>query len=106
MREYKLNLGIKLINDNEEECDDDDEGEVEYEELEPKHKKRKALIKPVPSKENHTKSAAHLPEYGTKQWRCRKNGCDKKTTVFCKKCDFYLCFTPNRNCFTNFHVDC
>lgn len=37
MREYKLNLGTKLIDDNEEESDGD--GEVEYKELEPKHKK-------------------------------------------------------------------
>ncbi|GBP77507.1 hypothetical protein EVAR_98960_1 [Eumeta japonica] len=64
MREYKLNLGTKLIDDSEEESDDD--GEVEYEELEPKHKKRKILIKPVPSKENRTKNTAHLSAYVTK----------------------------------------
>lgn len=101
MREYKLNLGTKLITDNEEGCDDEDE--AEYEELDLKHKKRKVLIKPIPSKETRTKSAEHLPEYGTKQWRCRQSGCDKKTTVFCKKCEIYLCLTPNRNCFTDFH---
>lgn len=38
LREYKLNLGTKLLTDNEE---SDDGGEhEEYDELEPKHKKR------------------------------------------------------------------
>ena len=102
LREYKLNLGTKLIADNEEGSDGGSEDE-EYEDLEPKHVKRKILIKPIPSKEHRTKSAAHLPEYGTKQSRCRKSGCAKKTTVFCKKCDIFLCFTPNRNCYSHFH---
>lgn len=101
LREYKLNLGTKLLTDNE--VSDEGSDDVAFEELQPKHKKRKILIKPIPSKEHRTKSAAHLPEYGTKQNRCRKNDCDKKTTVFCKKCEIYLCFTPNRNCFTTFH---
>ncbi|CAH0723011.1 unnamed protein product, partial [Brenthis ino] len=101
LRQYKMDLGTKLVLDNE---GSDDEGEDDaYEEMEPKHKKRKILIKPIPSKECRTKAAAHLPEYGTKQSRCRRSGCAKKTTVFCKKCDIYLCFTPNRNCYSDFH---
>ncbi|KAL3282652.1 hypothetical protein HHI36_005827 [Cryptolaemus montrouzieri] len=36
IREYKLNLGTILIEDNEEESDDD--GEFEFEELQPQHK--------------------------------------------------------------------
>ncbi|XP_049882268.1 piggyBac transposable element-derived protein 3-like [Pectinophora gossypiella] len=104
MRQYKLDLGTKLIGDNEEQSDGESGGE-EYEELEPKHKKRKILIKPIPSRERRMKSAAHLPEYNTKQSRCRNRGCSKKTTVYCIKCDIYLCFTPNRNCFSDFHKD-
>jgi len=101
MREYKLNLGTKLVTDNEEESDGGSGGE-EYEELEPKHKKRKVLIKSIPSKERRTK-ASHLPNYGPRQSRCRASGCDKKTTVFCRKCEIYLCFTPYRNCYSIFH---
>ena len=102
LREYKLNLSTKLITDNEE-GSDHGRGDEEYEDLEPKHVKRKIVIKPIPSKEHRIKSAAHLPEYGTKQSRCRKSGCAKKTTVFCKKCEIFLCFTPNRNCYSHFH---
>lgn len=46
---------------------------------------------------------AHFPSYKTTQSRCKlcKNGF---TTVICTKCNVSLCFTPKRNCFTDFHV--
>ncbi|KAL3283602.1 hypothetical protein HHI36_006740, partial [Cryptolaemus montrouzieri] len=69
MREYKLNLGTKLIETNEEESD----GEVEFKELAPKRKKREILIKSVPSKENRT-----FANIRSEQCRGRKNACDKK----------------------------
>lgn len=102
MREFKLNLGTKLVTDNDTKSDDESNPE-HVEDLLPKHKKRKVTIVPIPSIDRRQQKAAHLPEYGSKQNRCRKDDCNKKTTVYCKKCQIYLCFTPNRNCFTNFH---
>lgn len=74
---------------------------VEYEELKWKPWKSK----PIPSKKFRTTAASHMPEYTAKQLRCKRSGCRKKTTVFCKKCDISLCFTSTRNCFTEFHQD-
>ena len=59
----QIKIETKLIIDNEGESDD--EKEVMYENLEPKHNKRKVLIKPVQCKESRRINAAHLPEYGT-----------------------------------------
>ncbi|GBP69401.1 PiggyBac transposable element-derived protein 4 [Eumeta japonica] len=107
LRHYKLELGNKLIRDGDIDDDQtDDDITEDYEELEPKHKKRKVLVKPVPTLECRLNKAAHLPDFNVlKQHRCRRSGCDKKTTVFCKKCEIFLCFVPNRNCFTLFHED-
>ncbi|CAG5010699.1 unnamed protein product [Parnassius apollo] len=102
LRDYKLNLGTKLIEDNDTESDSERNPD-QLKELEPKHKKRKVMIKPVPSKQRRLQKASHMPDYGPKQSRCRNKSCDKKTTVFCKRCEVYLCFVPNRNCFASFH---
>ncbi|XP_045456191.1 piggyBac transposable element-derived protein 3-like [Melitaea cinxia] len=60
LRQYKLELGTKLITDNENQSDE--ETDRVYEELEPKHKKRKVLIKPIPTLECRVQKAAHLPK--------------------------------------------
>lgn len=102
LREYKLNLGEKLITDNSlqtfptEQIDTRVEGD-----LAPAHKKRRVDIKPVPVPKN--RKALHLPEYTDSQMRCRKEGCRMKSTVKCKCCDIYLCLVKGRNCFTEFH---
>lgn len=36
--------------------------------------------------------------------RCRKPGCNKKTRFFCTKCQVYLCISPERECFFEFHT--
>ncbi|CAG4974391.1 unnamed protein product [Colias eurytheme] len=102
IREFKMELGEKLIADNLDSTDTDDPAD-EFEELLPKHKKRKTTIVPLPTKAIRQKKANHMPQHSSKQNRCRNEGCYKKTTVTCKKCAVYLCFTAQRNCFEAFH---
>ncbi|CAK1592619.1 unnamed protein product [Parnassius mnemosyne] len=100
-KEYKLNLGEKLITKNcppllTEEVDSSLEN---Y--LAPAHKKRRVDIKPLPAKKN--REALHLPEYTDSQMRCRKEGCKMKSTVKCICSDIYLCLVKGRNCFAEFY---
>ncbi|CAG4987835.1 unnamed protein product [Parnassius apollo] len=95
LRDYKLNLGTKLIEDNDTESDSESNPD-QMKELEPKHKKHKVMIKPVPSKQRRLQKASHMPDYGPKQSRCRNKSCDKKTTSSAKdvKCFVYVsCLT-------------
>lgn len=77
LREFKLNLGCKWIEDNDESSDGESDPN-ELDELLPQHKKRKITIVPLPSLQRRQQKAAHLPDYGPKQARCRNSGCDKK----------------------------
>ncbi|XP_041093551.1 piggyBac transposable element-derived protein 3-like isoform X2 [Polyodon spathula] len=45
----------------------------------------------------------HWPAYDSKAGRCKHSVCQKLTKVKCQKCDTFLCFVPNRNCFFAFH---
>lgn len=46
----------------------------------------------------------HFPNKNkSKLGRCKKEGCGKKTNVYCLKCKVHLCFVDDRNCFTSFH---
>lgn len=48
----------------------------------------------------------HLPVIDKKKLvRCKKEGCEGKSYVFCSDCKVHLCLniTNNRNCFKDFH---
>lgn len=48
----------------------------------------------------------HLPVIDkSKLVRCKKEGCEKKSYVFCSDCKVHLCLNipSNRNCFKDFH---
>lgn len=46
----------------------------------------------------------HFPDIDrSKRMRCKNDGCQLKTSVFCIKCNVYLCFVEGRNCFKHFH---
>lgn len=102
LRDFKLELGMNLIVENDVKTDSSSDDSIE--ELRPKHKKRKTVIKPIPSERRRRQEAKHLPRHGPTQMRCRKDGCYNKTTVYCQKCEIYLCFTTQRNCYTDFHT--
>lgn len=105
LRTYKLRLGQKMIEENDVSSDEDSNGDNESEgELQPKHKKRRVEICPIPSTTRRTQKAAHLPIMTEKQSRCRLVGCNKKSRTKCCKCNIYFCLTINRNCYYQFHT--
>lgn len=68
--------------------------------LERKTKKYKVSTTPV--LDIRYDNIAHWPDYETKQGRCKF--CPKGYAhIYCKKCNAYLCLTPKRNCFKDFH---
>lgn len=101
-RTFKLQFGELLIERNaaNEPITSDDEN------LEDKVDNpcgdRRVLADPTPEK--RIQEAAHLPEV-TKgiQKRCAMQKCKKKSTVYCVKCNVYLCLVGGRNCFRKFH---
>lgn len=58
-----------------------------------------------PSMERRTQGADYLPEV-TKgiQKRYAMKKCKKKSTVYCIKCNVYLCLVDERNCFRKYHT--
>ncbi|KAG5864273.1 hypothetical protein JTB14_021248 [Gonioctena quinquepunctata] len=101
LRFFKLALGEQLISDNT--LSSDSESSSNYEDLEPKHKKRKVEIKPIPAEASRYHKADHLVDYAEEQQRCRKVNCNHTTTAFCIKCKIFLCSTQKKNCFLQFH---
>ena len=68
-------------------------------------KKRKAnRTSSIPEQSVRKDGSHHWPGYGDKQMRCKMPGCNKRSCIYCTKCNTYLCFTRERNCFTNFHM--
>lgn len=49
----------------------------------------------------------HFPAYDDKKepTRCKNEKCTGKTHVVCNKCKIHLCFTPKKNCFSDFHCN-
>lgn len=49
----------------------------------------------------------HFPAYDDKKeaTRCKNKKCTGKTHVVCNKCKIHLCFTPKKNCFSDFHCN-
>lgn len=49
----------------------------------------------------------HFPAYDDikETTRCKNKKCTGKTHVVCNKCKIHLCFTPKKNCFSNFHCN-
>ena len=46
----------------------------------------------------------HLPIWAEKKGKCRLCPNNKTTFIKCKKCNVYLCFVRERNCFEAYHV--
>lgn len=61
---------------------------------------RRSIPPPVTRMDN----VGHLPVYATKRGRCKEKACPGFTHVKCDKCDVFLCFTKDKNCFMSFHT--
>jgi hypothetical protein len=60
----------------------------------------------IPPKDIRNDGLFHFPEHdpkGKTRTRCKKAGCNKLSSIKCKKCDVYLCLMAHRNCFRDFH---
>lgn len=102
-RTFKIDFGTKMIEENSRK-----DNEINYEEGEEVIEVGNVVdgrTKDVPSLEFRTKGANHLPDISKGlQKRCRQAKCSKKTSTFCTKCNVYLCFVSERNCFKKFHT--
>lgn len=59
----------------------------------------------IPSNMKRRYGALHLPSVLPKQQRCRNEGCNSRSTIFCTFCQVALCLTKDRKCFVSFHSD-
>lgn len=100
LREFKQEIAERLILGNIYSMEEDENENVAEEET---RKRGRPSIVPLPPVAKRFHGANHLPDMGSKQKRCRKEGCSKKTTVICIYCNMPLCLTPSRNCFVDFH---
>lgn len=104
-RTFKLQYGQSLIERNDKSVQDQ-QGQIEdVEEEEQGAVFPDRRMTRDPSMEHRTQGAAHLPE-ATKgiQKRCAMKKCKKKSTVYCIKCNVYLCLADGRNGFRKYHT--
>ncbi|CAH2002562.1 unnamed protein product [Acanthoscelides obtectus] len=66
--------------------------------------KKQKISSVRPNIDCRTDGMSHWPTYEQKTGRCKNGRCQKITKVMCTKCKCYLCFVPDRNCFTHFHT--
>lgn len=103
-RLFKLTLGQLLIerNTTKEPIYDSEDEDVGVD-LNHPFGDRRCRADPTP--ERRTQEAAHLPEVKKGiQKRCALDKCKMKSTVFCIKCNVYLCLVDGRNCFRKYHT--
>lgn len=48
----------------------------------------------------------HWPEvdHNKCSTRCKMDGCDKLSFIYCSKCKVHLCFNGKKNCYKEFHL--
>ena len=68
---------------------------------------KKCKTSEIPPRDVRMTANEHLPICSVNNknsyMRCRNQGCTKKTRFFCVKCKLYLCISPERQCFFEFH---
>lgn len=92
-RTFKLMFGERLINKNcgLNEALDEDDSEEDVVVFEDGRKKS------VPALDVRTKGATHLPKvHEGPQQRCRKPKCKLKSTIYCTKCNVFLCLKKKK----------
>lgn len=99
-RTFKLMFGERLINKNcgPNEASDEEGSEEDNMVFEDGRKKS------LPALDVRRKGATHLPKvHEGPQQRCRMAKCNLKSTIYCSKCNVFLCLKKNKNCFFEFH---
>lgn len=91
--DFKLQIA-EHIGQLEEDSSSEDEEELP----------RDGIRIPLPTLEQRTKHAKHLPDRIAKPGRCRMPGCIARGRVRCTKCNVVLCMNSNKNCFIAFHT--
>ncbi|XP_069683167.1 piggyBac transposable element-derived protein 3-like [Periplaneta americana] len=94
------------IHDELDEQEDEEEKEDEDSD-ESSRRKRPRTPKALPPRAARLDQALHLPQMMNKEQtnrsKCRAPGCKSLTFVRCTECKMFLCFTTERNCFSEFH---
>ncbi|KAI5722934.1 hypothetical protein M8J76_015847 [Diaphorina citri] len=104
--DFKINIAESLIlsgstnssDSNSESTESSDENEI------PNHDAN-GRRNNIPALSERTRGARHMPSYFAAPFaqRCRYPSCNGRGRVMCVACNVVLCFTPNKNCFKNFH---
>lgn len=58
----------------------------------------------IPTKDIRSDGQGHLPTYSEARGRCKGANCNYLTFVKCSKCNTFLCFNKDRNCYAKFHI--
>lgn len=69
--------------------------------LEERQKRARTSI--APTKDVRQDSIDHWPQWNSSRNRCKLPKCTGKTFVSCAKCNTFLCFNKDKNCFKNYH---
>lgn len=78
-------------------------GSIEDDDIEPPKKKKKSEKHPGPQTRFDGKHHIPCKENQKNATRCKLEGCQKKSHVYCKKCKVHLCLEPDRNCYEKYH---
>lgn len=70
---------------------------------EPQHIKRRCK-EASPARETRKDGTGHWPQHSEKRNRCRQEGCNGKSRIFCGKCKVYLYLYEKKNCFCDYHT--
>lgn len=102
--DFKLSVAESLLREGKTATSKRGRPSMEVEtQLLAKKQRARAPLAPLPVKSVRTDSVGHWPRFADKKGRCKFPGCKGTPKVQCKKCEVYLCFTPQSNCFENFH---
>lgn len=66
-------------------------------------RKKKCPRAVVPPKDLRQDATDHWPKWNSNRNRCKFPGCKGFTFVSCKKCDVFLCFNKDKDCYNAFH---
>lgn len=57
------------------------------------HKRGRPAVNPIPSEMRRLREASHMPIFIGVINRCRKHGCNKRSSAMCSTCNIIICLS-------------